>query len=164
MFSLLAYSIHYLFTHLINMLIPPLLFLLSLAFSPQNVPVFTSVVVVGSVVVLAGLALAALVVAQWRGRASETRARVRTLSVPGLSGPWIWPDLDDEPADDADRQQPLPDTPQSPPQIQPHPSKLPQPATTPQISQSQSQSSSLMTPELPQAYLVRERVRYTNDQ
>ena len=119
-------------------------------------------VVVGSVIVLAGLALAALAVAQWRGRASETRARVRTLSVPGLSGPWIWPDLDDEPTDDADRQQPqLPDTSQSPSQIQPHPSKLPQPATTPQ---SQSQSSPLMTPELPQAYLVREAVRYTNDQ
>ena len=62
-------------------------------------PVFTSILVVGSVVLVAGIAIAAMVAAGWLGGgggALRTRARVRTLSLGiGLPGPLIWADQDE---------------------------------------------------------------------
>ena len=129
----------------------------------QNVSIFTSVVVVGSVMVVAALAVASLVVFRWWGRSTttlETRARVRSLSLslslslPGLVGPLRGTELHDS---DSDRQpQPQPQLPLS---------KVPQ-AVLSQQSQS-SHSLPFMTQELPHAYPVGDatvRFTYTNDQ
>ena len=137
----------------------------------QNVPIFTSVVVVGVVIILVGLVVAMLFTMGWWGRrgaiASDTadtrgrarsRSRARTLSLPGLTGPWIWADLH---APEADRQpQPQPD-PQHQLNHDTTSSKVPQPVMS--SHPSQLLSSPLLTQELPHAYLVSdETLRYTH--
>ena len=138
----------------------------------QNVPIFTSVVVIGAVIILIGLVVSMLFMMGWWRRsatASDTRgrdragsrARARTLSVPGLAGPWIWADQREPGAD----RQPQP---QAVPQHQLNhdttSSKVPQPVVS--SHPSQLLSSPLLTQELPHAYLVSEetlRYTYTND-